>query len=218
MEERPGKHRARVVGDVLRLALAAFIAVALVAGYTTYRIWDQGGRDEQRPTGAIVVLGAAQFNGRPSPVFAARLDHAVELFLHYQVPYLVVTGGKAQGDRTTEAATARAYAIAHGVEPSAILVEDKGRNTLESLQSVAGILRARGITEALFVSDPTHMLRVLRIAQDLGIRAFGSPTPTSVIEADPDRRMDATVHELAALGLYFLARDAPAGELSADAR
>jgi uncharacterized SAM-binding protein YcdF (DUF218 family) len=189
-----------------------------VVAYSTWRIWDQGAHDEQRPAGAIVVLGAAQFNGRPSPVFAARLDHAVELFLHYRNSYFVVTGGKAEGDRTTEAATARAYAIEHGVDPDAILVEDRGRTTLESLQSVAGILRQRGISDAVFVSDPTHKLRVLRIAQDLGIRAYGSPTPTSVIEADPARRLDATAHELAALGLYFLARDAPAGELASDSR
>jgi uncharacterized SAM-binding protein YcdF (DUF218 family) len=218
VEDSPGKRTRRVVGDLIRLALAVLLGIAIVAAYSTYRIWEQGGHDEQRPAGAIVVLGAAQFDGRPSPVFAARLDHAVQLFLHYEVPYLVVTGGKAQGDRTTEAATARAYAIAHGVAASAILTEDRGRNTLESLQSVAGILRARGISDAVFVSDPTHMLRVLRIAQDLGMKAYGSPTPTSVIEADPSRRLDATIHELAGLGLYFLAREAPAGELATDAR
>jgi uncharacterized SAM-binding protein YcdF (DUF218 family) len=218
VEDDPGKRTRRLIADLLRLALAAFLAIGLVAAYSTWRIWDQGGRDEQRPTGAIVVLGAAQFDGRPSPVFAARLDHAVELFLHYGTPYFVVTGGKAEGDRTTEAASARAYAIAHGVNPDAILVEDQGRTTLESLQSVAGILRERGISDAMFVSDPTHMLRVLRIAQDLGIKAYGSATPTSVIESDPARRLDATAHELAALGLYFLAREAPAGELASDAR
>jgi uncharacterized SAM-binding protein YcdF (DUF218 family) len=218
VEDSPAKRTRPVVSDLIRLALAALVGIAAVALYSTYRIWDQGGHDEQRPAGAIVVLGAAQFNGRPSPVFAARLDHAVQLFLHYEIPYFVVTGGKAQGDRTTEAASARAYAIARGVAASAILVEDRGRTTLESLQSVAGILRARGISDAVFVSDPTHMLRVLRIAQDLGMTAYGSPTPTSVIEADPSRRLDATVHELAALGLYFLAREAPAGELATDAR
>ena len=129
-----------------------------------------------------------------------------------------MTGGKAEGDRTTEAATARVYALGQGVQPSAILLEDRGRNTLESLESVAGILRSHGVSDAVFVSDPTHMLRVLRIAQDLGIKAYGSPTPTSVVEADPSQRLDATVHELAALGLYFLAREAPAGELSTDVR
>ncbi len=201
-----GADRGRpIVGDLVRLGLAGLLALGLVALYTTYRIWEQGARDEQRPAGAIVVLGAAQFDGRPSPVFAARLDHAIELFLHGEAKYLVVTGGKAEGDRTTEAATGR-------------LVEDRGRNTLDSLDAVAGILRARRIPDAIFVSDPTHMLRVLRIAEDLGINAYGSPTPTSVIEADPPRRLDATVHELAALGLYFLAREAPAGDLTSDAR
>ena len=210
-----GRH---VLGDLVRLGLAGLLGLGLVALYTTYRIWEQGARDEQRPAGAIVVLGAAQFDGRPSPVFAARLDLAVELFLHGEAKYLVVTGGKAEGDRTTEAATGREYALSLGVPDSAILLEDRGRNTLDSLDAVAGILRARRIPDAIFVSDPTHMLRVLRIAEDLGISAYGSPTPTSVIEADPPRRLDATVHELAALSLYFLAREAPAGDLTSDAR
>ncbi len=186
---------------------------ALVVGYTVFRIDQQGSRDEQRPAGAIVVLGAAQYDGRPSGVFAARLDHAVELYLAGFAPYLVVTGGKLQGDRTTEAAVARAYALERGVPADHILMEDAGRSTLESLRSVAGILRERSIGNALFVSDRTHMLRVLRIARDEGIVAFGSPTRTSPADSDSGLRMSATLHELGALGLYFLVGDEPPGDL-----
>jgi len=200
--------------DLLTLAAMAIVALCLLIAYATLRIWEQGGHDEQRPAGAIVVLGAAQFNGSPSPVYAARLDHAVALYLHGVAPFLVVTGGKAEGDRTTEAAAGRAYALARGVPDDHILVEDGGRTTLDSLDRVAAMLNARGIYDAVFVSDPTHMLRVLRIAQDLGLTAWGSPTPTSRIEQETSRKIDATVHELGALALYFFARQAPPGELS----
>lgn len=193
-----------MIRDLALLGVVAATGAVLLAGYATYRIWDQGGRDEQRPVGAIVVMGAAQYDGTPSPVFAARLDHAVSLYLAGLAPYLVVTGGKQAGDRTTEAEAARAYAIADGVPESAILMEDRGRTTLESMEAVAVLLRERGIAGALFVSDPTHMLRVLRIAMDEGIRAWGSPTRTSPIEADGARRFDATLHELGALAQYFL--------------
>jgi uncharacterized SAM-binding protein YcdF (DUF218 family) len=191
--------------DLLKVGLAAAAGVALVTTYATFRIWDQGGRDEQRPAGAIVVLGAAQFNGTPSPVFAARLDHAVSLYLAGLAPYVVATGGKLDGDRWTEAEVARAYAIERGVPESAILMENEGRTTLESIVRVAEILRSRGIDDAVFVSDPSHMLRVLRIAADRGLTAWGSPARTSPRDIGMERRIRATVHELGALALYLVA-------------
>lgn len=206
-----------MIRDLLRIGLAAMAGTALVVGYATWRIWDQGTRDEQRPAGVIVVMGAAQYGGRPSPVFAARLDHAVALYLAGLAPRFVVTGGSAPGDRWTEAATARAYALEHGVPESAILVEDRGRTTLESLDRVAVILREAGVRDAIFVSSPSHMLRVLRIAADLGIVAWGSPTRTGPTEADFGQKIGATLHELGALGLYLLAGQAPAGELGQSA-
>jgi len=207
----------RRINDILILLLAAMAGVGALAAYTTVRIWQQGGRDEGRPAGAIVVLGAAQFDGRPSPVFAARLDHAIDLYLRKLAPVLVVTGGKAEGDRTTEAATASAYAQARGVPTTAIAMEDTGRTTLESLQGVARLLHQRGIRDAVFVSDPTHMLRVLRMAADLGIESYGSPTPTSRIEIDPAKKLDATVHELGALAWYLFLRGAPTEDTAGSA-
>ena len=190
--------------DLIRLSAAVCLGVAVVAGYATYRIWTQGQRDEQRQVDAIVVMGAAQYDGRPSPVFAARLDHAIELYRAGVAPNLVVTGGKAPGDRTTEAASARDYAIAHGVPAGAILLEDQSRNTLESITAVSGLLRANDLVATVFVSDRPHMLRVLRMAGDAGITAWGSPTRTSPIETDLIGGIDATLHELAALAQYFL--------------
>lgn len=185
------------------IVLAGVVGVAVV-GYATYRIIDQGTRDERRPADAIVVMGAAQYDGRPSPVFAARIDHAVELFHEGVAPVLIVTGGKQEGDRTTEAASARDYAIARGVPEDAILVEDESRTTLQSIRGVAALMAADDLDVAVFVSDPSHMLRVLRMASDAGIEGYGSPTTTSPVDRDLAARADAVVHELGALALYLV--------------
>jgi len=196
--------RGPVRRDLIRLAAAACLAIALAAGYATYRIWAQGQRDEERPADAIVVMGAAQYDGRPSRVFAARLDHAVGLYFAGVAPRLVLTGGKAEGDRTTEAAAGRAFAIDLGVPPEAILVEERSRTTLESVHAVAELLEANDLDNAVFVSDRPHMLRVLRMAADEGVTAWGSPTRTSPIEGDLAGQVDATIHELGALAYYFV--------------
>jgi len=190
--------------DLLTVIGLACLAVVLLTGYATFRVWAEGQRDDSRPADAIVVMGAAQYDGRPSPVFAARIDHAIDLFRDGVAPRLIVTGGKQEGDRTTEAASARAYAIARGVPPTAILFEDKSRTTLESIRALRSLMDQNDLKTAVFVSDRPHMLRVLRMAADEGITAYGSPTTTSPIEGDPLKRADATVHELLALAQYFL--------------
>jgi len=197
--------RRSIARDLGLVVVLGFLGLAIVAGYTTWRIWAQGQVDDRRSADAIVVMGAAQYDGRPSPLFAARLDHAVSLYLDGIAPTLVVTGGKADGDRTTEAASARAYAIARGVPADAILVEDRSRTTQESIRSVSTLLHEHGLVSAVFVSDRPHMLRVLRMARDERIDGWGSPTATSPIENDAVGRMDATIHELGALARYFLA-------------
>ena len=206
--------RRPVVGSVIQLLGWAVVGTVLVAGYMAVRISAQGDRDEQQPADAIVVLGAAQFNGTPGGVFEARLQHAVDLYKAGVAPYLVVTGGKLPADHTTEAATAREWAIDHGVPASAILGENKGRNTIESIEAVAAIFREHGLKSAVFVSDETHMLRVLRMASDQGIVSWGSPTRTSATDRDPVRRQKAMLHELAGLAAYYfgggqLFEDAP---------
>jgi uncharacterized SAM-binding protein YcdF (DUF218 family) len=195
--------------DLSRIGIACLAGLLLVVAYTTWRVWDQGSRDDVRAADAIVVLGAAQYNGVPSPIFRARLDHAIDLYEEGVAPVLVMTGGKLPGDKTTEADAGRAYAISQGVPPEAIIAEDEGRTTLESLRTVGRILRDRDMAGAVFVSDRTHMLRVLRIARDQGVEAFGSPTRTSPIDASAAERLRATVHEVGALGLYFLAGTSP---------
>jgi uncharacterized SAM-binding protein YcdF (DUF218 family) len=198
-----------VIAHLVRLGLAVLLGTCLVGLWLTFRIWDAGNRDDRRPADAIVVLGAAQYNGRPSTILRSRIEHAIELYRAGVAPWFVVTGGKAQGDRTTEAASARTFAIQNGVPASAILVEDEGRTTLESLRGVAGVLRENGLSSAVFVSDRTHMLRVLRIARDQGMTAYGSPTDTSPTDASLGNRLEATVHEIGGLALYFVAEEAP---------
>lgn len=194
---------------ILRLATLGVLGAVALTGYTAYRIWDQAGRDDRSPADAIVVMGAAQYDGRPSPVFAARLDHAIDLYRAGLAPTLIVTGGKADGDRTTEAASARRYALARGVPADAILAEDGSRSTLESIRGVAQVMDGAGLHSALFVSDPPHMLRVLRMADDAGIAAHGSPTRTGPLATDASAVWDAVVHELGGWAAYLGARALP---------
>ena len=142
----------------------------------------RGRMDQARPADAIVVLGAAQYAGRPSPVLKARLDHGIALFKKGMAPRLILTGGKGEGDTTTEAAVGRRYAMRHGVPASAILLEDVGRTTDESMHGVAAIMHDAGVKRALLVSDRVHMLRLDILARRHGITAWTSPTRTSPIE------------------------------------
>ena len=207
---------ARFAGGIVRSVVVAGLLVAAAGGLASLRIWQQGQVDEERPADAIVVLGAAQYDGRPSPVFRARLDHAISLYRAGVAPKLVVTGGKRPGDRTTEAAVARRYAIDHGVPAEAIFGEDEARNTLDSLRAVGRAMHDRGLSSAVFVSDPTHMLRVVRIASDLGLEAYSSPTRTSPIQVDPVRVARATIHELGALAVYLVTGGGAAADIAGD--
>jgi uncharacterized SAM-binding protein YcdF (DUF218 family) len=197
------------VRDLLIVAVAFAIAAGALGAYTTFRIWQVGQADGRRHVDAIVVLGAAQYNGRPSGALAARLDHAIELYKQGLAPYLITTGGNLPGDRTTEAETGRRYALAKGVPDSAILMENTGHTTLESIEHVKSIFEARGLRTALFVSDRSHMLRVLRVAEDQGIEAWSSPTETSPDDLDPNLHYKSMVHELGAIAQYVFVNADP---------
>lgn len=141
-----------------------------------------GRTDEAAPVDAIVVLGAAQYDGRPSPQLQARLDHVVTLWNEGLAPFVVVTGGKQPGDRFTEAEASRRYLVDRGVPDSAILAEDTSHNTYESLEAAADVLAARGLVRVLLVTDPFHTARSELIAREVGLDARSSPTPTSVVQ------------------------------------
>lgn len=150
-------------------------------GVTLAAILMVGNRDSAEPAGAIVVLGAAQYAGRPSPVLEARLDHAVRLYRRDIAPVLIMTGGKAEGDITSEAEVGRRYAIRRGVPASAILIENESRSTTEQMHAVAAMVRRRKLGSVVLVSDRFHMLRLLLTARRLDLPAHGSPTRSSPI-------------------------------------
>jgi uncharacterized SAM-binding protein YcdF (DUF218 family) len=138
-------------------------------------------RDTARPAAAIVVLGAAQYVGRPSPVLRARLDHAIDLWRKGLAPRLIFTGGVGDHDTTSEAAVGQRYAIDRGVPPRAILIENAGRSTAASLQHVATLMNAEPSRDVILVSDPFHMLRLSILARRFGLTPLSSPTRTSPI-------------------------------------
>jgi uncharacterized SAM-binding protein YcdF (DUF218 family) len=182
-----GKRRRAFVNA--RRILTVFVVTVIVfwlISAAAVLVWSS--RDEARPAQAIVVLGAAQYAGRPSPVLRARLDHALELWGRHLSPLLILTGGTGSGDTTSEAAVGRTYARKHGVPDSAIVEENEGRTTSESMKAVAGILEARGLQSALLVSDPFHMLRLRILARRFGFTPYTSPTRTSPISPNREER------------------------------
>jgi uncharacterized SAM-binding protein YcdF (DUF218 family) len=168
----------RVLGGLLFIAAAvytvAFVLVLVVAQL-----------DQREPADAIVVLGAAQYNGRPSPVLRARLDHALELWNERLAPTIVVTGGVGRGDTQSEADVGRRYLLARHVPDSALIVRPQGRSTEASMRAVAAWLAERGRRRALLVSDPFHMLRLKLEARRNGLEASTSPTDSSPISDNP---------------------------------
>jgi uncharacterized SAM-binding protein YcdF (DUF218 family) len=172
------ERRRRVVRLALRVlgVVAAFAVLYVVV--TFVQVWRASGRDAARPADAIVVLGAAQYNGVPSPVLAGRLDHAAELYEAGIAPLVVVTGGNQPGDRFTEAGAGAEYLESLGVPGSAIERETTGESSWESLASAARFLREDGLTAVVLVSDPYHAMRIQGIAEELGLDAVVSPADT----------------------------------------
>ena len=166
----------------LRLAARAGLALAVVAigylGVTAAQVWLASRRDDARPAEAIVVLGAAQYDGDPSPVFRARLDHAAALYQDGLAPVIVVTGGRLPGDEFTEASAGSAYLERHGVPAEDLLLESGGTTSWESLRAAERFLRPEGIHEVVLVSSPFHALRTTHIAGEVGLVGHASPTRT----------------------------------------
>ena len=175
----------RFVRRIVILGLVTIFTLWIISA-SAVLIWSS--RDEARPAQAIVVLGAAQYAGKPSPVLRARLDHALDLWKRDLAPLLILTGGTGLGDTTSEAAVGRTYAKKRGVPDTLILVENEGRTTRESMMAVAGMLEVRGLQSALLVSDPFHMLRLRILARRFGFTPYTSPTRTSPIEPNREQR------------------------------
>ncbi|MFN8016572.1 MAG: YdcF family protein [Acidimicrobiales bacterium] len=157
-------------------AVAVVVLLVLYVGGTFLQVWSASRQDHARKADAIVVLGAAQYNGKASPVLQARLDHALALYRRGLAPRIVVTGGRQAGDRFTEATTGYNYLRARGVPDSAIRKEVQGRTTYESVAATARFLRTEGVDDVVLVSGPATAKRLAGIADDVGLDAAISPS------------------------------------------
>jgi uncharacterized SAM-binding protein YcdF (DUF218 family) len=183
--------------------------LALLAGawaewslYTAIR--RQAVNDEARAADAIVIFGAAEYNGTPSPVLKARLDHAQDLDDRDLAPVLITTGGSGGDPRFTEGGVARDYLIQQGVAEAKILSETRSETTYESVKAVADILRQRHARTCIAVSDGFHLYRIKLMFRALGITAYASPAPDSPIEDDPSLRSLYTLREMVVSSLWRL--------------
>ena len=197
----------RVIRLFVRVGLAVFLLLFVYLAVTFVQVWLASRRDEARPSQAIIVLGAAEYNGRPSPVLAARLDHAIQLYRKGIAPVIVVTGGRQPGDRFTEAGASADYLHRHAVPDAAILRETTGRTSWESLEAAARFLEQRRMQRVVLVSDPYHSERIAAIAHEVGLDAVTSPTRTSPIKgASAFRRLLGETLRVAAGRLFGYAR------------
>ena len=179
----------RLLRLVIRLTLAVTVLLALYVGVTFVQVYRASHHDGARPADAIIVLGAAQYNGQPSPVLRDRLDHALDLYRLGIAPTLVLTGGRQEGDRFTEATTGYNYLRNAGVPDEALLKEVDGTNTWESLSAAARFLIERGDHKVVLVTDGYHAKRVGAIADDLGLDASVSPSRNRLSAASETKQL-----------------------------
>lgn len=177
--------------SILRAATAVLMLTVFVWGLALLSVHVYGLRDEARPADAIVVLGAAQYDGRPSPVLRARLDHALELYEDGVAKRIILTGGVGVGDTVSEAEVGKRYIERAGVESQAILLERGGLSSEESMLAVSRLMSGRNLETAVLVSDPFHMLRLRLLAARMGMTAYSSPTRTSPINGSEEWRFIA---------------------------
>jgi len=191
---------------VSRIVLGSLaIGLVLISG-TAVRVWQVARIDDRSPSDALVVLGAAQYDGRPSSVFAARLEQARDLYRAGVAPLVVTVGGKQVGDAFTEAAAGRNYLVNAGLPASAVVAVEQGSDTLRSIEAVAASMRERGLSTAVLVSDPWHSLRARTMAADSGITVHTSPTRQGPAVLTRASQIHGIIRETGALLYYRLTR------------
>lgn len=203
-DDGTGPRRRRGLGWVARLLLGLFLVGAIIILGTAFRVWLVARQDNRQPADVVVVLGAAQYDGDPSPIFSARLRHARALYEAGLAPRIVTTGGAQEGDTYTEAEAGRRYLVAHGVAPEDVVAVGEGRDTLGSLRAVAERAKAEGWRTALIVSDPWHSLRAQTMARDNGLEAWTSPTRSGPVVRTRETQARYIARETAALLHYRL--------------
>jgi uncharacterized SAM-binding protein YcdF (DUF218 family) len=191
---------------VKRLRWVILVVVLALVAYPVwvgFQVWDQSRRDENHSADAIVVLGAAQYDGTPSPVFKARLDHAVYLYEQDFSDVVIVTGGKQKGDRFTEAEAGSNYLVDQGIPTEAIMQEEDGKSTLQSMRNVKELTEGGDIESLLLVSDPLHSERIKRIAHDLGFEeSYASWASYQELNRSRMTKAKELVREVGAIFVY----------------
>ncbi len=185
-------------------ALVLLLGIATLLGLTAFAVWSAAHHDDSSRVDhadAIIVLGAAQYNGTPSPVFEGRLEQAKTLYEGRFAPDVVVLGSNQPGDRTTEGEAGRDWLVSQGLPADHVFAEPVGKDTLQSLEGAATFMRRHGMRSAFLVSDPWHNLRIRRIASDLGITAYVSATWHSAAKSQATR-LDGYARETFAY-LYY---------------
>lgn len=189
---------------VLRVLVGSVVMAMLIVGLTAFGVWTVARIDDRRPVDAVVVLGAAQYDGDPSSIFAARLRQARELFAEGLAPRIVTTGGRQPGDEYTEAEAGKNFLVERGVPADAIIAVGEGSDTLSSLQAVAARAKQDGWHSTLLVSDPWHSLRARTMARDVGLAAWASPTRSGPAVQTRETQLRYIVRETGALLFYRL--------------
>ena len=173
--------------SVLAIVLVVVLAMVVASGIAVWRAAHTDAASRVERADVIIVLGAAQYDGTPSPVFQGRLDHAVLLYGQGRADRVMVVGSKAPGDTTTEAQAGRDYLVAQGIPADAAIAQPVGRTTYESLVGAASYMQQHAMRSAFLVSDPWHNARIERIAADLGIDGYASATWTSAARSENAR-------------------------------
>ncbi|HEY0637521.1 MAG TPA: YdcF family protein [Pseudonocardiaceae bacterium] len=195
---------------VVRLGAGVLLITALVVGGTGFRVWQVARTDDRTTADIVVVLGAAQYDGRPSSILEARLEHAKRLYEQGVAPMVVTVGGRRTGDTFTEAQAGRNYLIAEaGLPDDKVLAVDTGADTLGSLRAVADVARERGWDSAIVVTDPWHSLRARTMARDAGLAAWTSPTRQGPAVRTRQTQARYILRETAAM-VYYRLTHAPA--------
>src|SRR5215467_3897765 len=184
------------------LLIVILVMLTTYSAYVYREIRDCAVRDEARKADVIVVLGAAQYNGRPSPVFKARLDHALELYNTGVARAIITTGSYGPDPNFSEAEVGRKYLVQHGVRVDDIVTEQGSGTTYDSIRAVSGVLKAKSWTTALVVSDGFHLFRAKKMFVDNGINAYTSPAPASPIETEASRRFWHSLREVVLFSAY----------------
>jgi len=194
-----------------RVVGALVLACVLLVAATTAAIWWTARQDDRSAADAIVVLGSAQYNGVPSSIFEARLEHALALYQDGVAPVVVTVGGKADGDTTTEAEAGRDYLATAGIPEDSLLAVPEGTDTLQSMRVVGAAFAERGWTTAVLVTDPWHAMRAERMAEDSGVEATSSPTRQGPAVHTRGTQVRYILRETAAYLLYRVTGESVAG-------